>query len=995
MKRPFIPFIVFVFCLFAASLNAQQPVFRHYTVDDGLPSNEIYHVIQDSKGYIWLATNMGVSRYDGHTFRNFDKQDGLSENTVFEIYEDEKGRVWFVSFPCQLAYFYNDSIISYKYNDLLKNEVGAVAIPVKSSFFISKNDEVKIGVMSEGLISIDNKGNLKKLHPSGAESTEAHLFLQDDKVLVSQGKIMFLYRINIHEKGIIQKYFINNKVRNFSHRQLMAIRLGQDQVAFMQNDLLAVFTPKKEPVVKFMDFRIFGIYTDNNDNLWLATDMNGAICYDKGRVNLRPLYHLLNGISVSSVCQDSEGGRWFSTLAEGLYYLPSGNFNSYTKESGLTSSNINKLILLDGKLIAGTKDQFINIIMNNNISNLKVSNTKNDIIQALSEDKKGMLWIGTNEYLYSLNKLKTIKRYENYSEISSVRLIASKSKSRWIFSIKNISNSYDGGLWLGESNCFSKFINGRVVYNSLSTDNIGLRVEAILQTDSNTVYIGATSGLWRRDKTGINNLKELNSLLGNRITDMKFNESASQLYIGTKGSGLLTYNLKASVTRITKSDGLSSNSITSLAFINGYLWVATNRGLNCFDPTKIGTREFKINSYFKQHGLISNEINQIAGDSNNIYIATNQGITVFNYRVYQPVLAPPPVYINAFSIMNKDTIVQSGYRINNEQKLITIEFIGISYRDADNIKYRYRLVGLSDNWINTKNTVVEYAFLPSGSYKFEVIAINADGIESHSAAQISFTILPPFWKTWWFISISIFVISVIIYLYYINRVRQLRKEHQLRNDINWYRQQALGKQMDPHFVFNTLNSIQSYIIKNDRLASSQYLSKFAKLMRLILNSSQKQAVPLNDEISALSLYLELESLRFEQKFDYHLNIDPTIDPLACFIPPFMIQPFIENAIWHGIMGIKGVGCISIYFVKNQNKITCTIEDNGIGREKSKLMKSGFKRDQKSLGISLVESRLNLLNSLYGIDMHSLVTDLYDKDGHASGTKVVIDLPLIT
>jgi hypothetical protein len=370
-------------------------------------------------------------------------------------------------------------------------------------------------------------------------------------------------------------------------------------------------------------------------------------------------------------------------------------------------------------------------------------------------------------------------------------------------------------------------------------------------------------------------------------------------------------------------------------------------------------------------------------------------LTIFNYRNYQPLLVNPPVFISSFSIMKKDTTIKSGYRLSSSQNLITIKFIGISFREAANLKYKYRLEGLDSKWNYTSNTEVEYAFLPPGKYNFEVLAINSDDIESAEPALISFTILPPFWKTWWFILLALSAISAFAYYYYTNRMRQIKKEHGLRNDIDWYRQQALAKQMDPHFVFNTLNSIQSFIIKNDRLASSQYLSKFARLMRIILNSSQKQAVPLSDEISALTLYLELESLRFQQKFDYNLVVDPSIDSSACFIPAFLIQPFIENAIWHGIMGLKETGRIDIEFQKNQNQLTCIVEDNGIGRKRSMELKTAVPVTKQSYGIALVESRLELLNNLYDIDMKILFVDLYNEDGQPSGTRVIINLPLIS
>lgn len=993
MKRLLAPIILLISLIFPASY-AQQPVFRHYTVDEGLPSNEIYHVFQDSKGYVWIATNMGVSRYDGRHFKNFDKQDGLAENTVFEVYEDFKGRVWFVSFPCQLSYFENDSIVNYRFNRSLEAGVGGFAVPVKSSFVVSRDGSIKIGLLQEGLIMIDNQGNLKRLHPKGAESTAAHLFIEDGRVLVSQGEIMDLYRITIHNDKRVSRYFFKNIERTYSHRQLMATLIGEHQLVFSQNDFFVVFNDSLKPYPKFVDYRIFGVFPDRHNNIWIATDKNGAICYKSGQDLSTPVFQYLNGVSVSSIYEDLEGGMWFSTLAEGVYYLPSGSFYSYTKLNGLTSDKVSKVLLSSGKVIAGTNDEFINIIKGKSISNLKVSDTKNDLIQALFENKQG-LWVGTNEYLYNVHDLHSIKKYENKFADSKIQQNSLSGKSRFIFSLKTISGSNDDGLWIGESNSYSKFLNGNVIYNSLSYDSIGLRVESILEINDSTLFLGATNGVYKKDKKGIINLKALNPLLGSRVTDLLYDEKTKQLLIGTKGSGLILYDLASSILQLTQQQGLLSNSISSMVCNNGCLWVATNKGLNCLELADIGSKGFKINSFTKLHGLISNEINQIACDDDNVYIATNLGLTVFNYKNYKPVTQPPPVYINSVNVLNVDTLVKSGLKLNYDRNFITLEFVGISFRDADNVIFKYRLVGLNDNWVVTNNNEVEYAFLPPGDYTFEVMAINADGLQSAAPAKFSFTILPPFWRTWWFISLSALTVILIVYLYYINRVKQIRKEHELRNDINWYRQQALGKQMDPHFVFNTLNSIQSFIIKNDRLASSQYLSKFARLMRLILNSSQKQAVPIGDEISSLSLYLELESLRFQQKFEYHLNVDDSIDTLASYIPPFLIQPFVENAIWHGIMGLKGGGRIVIHLSKEKNQITCVVEDNGVGRAQAQASKPAAKRDEKSLGISLVESRLKLLNNLYGLDMKSQIIDLFDANGQASGTRVIINLPIMS
>ena len=368
-------------------------------------------------------------------------------------------------------------------------------------------------------------------------------------------------------------------------------------------------------------------------------------------------------------------------------------------------------------------------------------------------------------------------------------------------------------------------------------------------------------------------------------------------------------------------------------------------------------------------------------------------MTIFNRNKYKPLTAPPPVFIHGVSIMRRDTVLSENYYLKYNQNFITINYKGITYRDATNLIYKYRLIGSSNKWIYTKDRQIIYAFLRPGKYRFEVYAINSEGIESSHSAAINFFIHPPFWQTWWFFSIILGFIALLILSFIRYRTIQLKKQHLLQNDLNKYRQQALVRQMDPHFVFNTLNSIQSFIIKNDNIASIQYLSKFSRLMRLILNNSQKQEVRLRDEIDALNLYMELESMRFKHKFEYIINVDNSIDADLSFIPAFIVQPFIENAIWHGIMNLNGPGRIKVDFIADEDLIVCTIEDNGIGRARSMELKSDSGSGKSSMGISITETRLALLSSFYGVKLKVTFTDVLSPDNEVIGTKVHVNLPV--
>jgi sensor histidine kinase YesM len=208
-------------------------------------------------------------------------------------------------------------------------------------------------------------------------------------------------------------------------------------------------------------------------------------------------------------------------------------------------------------------------------------------------------------------------------------------------------------------------------------------------------------------------------------------------------------------------------------------------------------------------------------------------------------------------------------------------------------------------------------------------------------------------------------------------------------------QANLRQQMNPHFIFNTLNSIQYYMYKHDKLATNNYLTKFSMLMRKILENSQHTAIPIRDELDALQLYLELESIRFRDKFDYQITVDEEIDPLMYKIPTMLIQPFVENAICHGLMMREQKGLVSITLNLQSDHLSCIIEDNGIGREASREINLKKQHNHNSLGTRITESRLKLVNAFYGKSLKTIYTDLKDDEGKALGTRVEIHIPILT
>ena len=352
------------------------------------------------------------------------------------------------------------------------------------------------------------------------------------------------------------------------------------------------------------------------------------------------------------------------------------------------------------------------------------------------------------------------------------------------------------------------------------------------------------------------------------------------------------------------------------------------------------------------------------------------------------------VKIKGVKINGVDTSLKSFYRLDHNRNFFSITSVGLTYRQAGDINYRYKMKGLNDQWTITNRNRKTFTTLPPGDYEFFVQAQNEDGVWSKDSATIKFHIDAPFWKEWWFIaSVIVFVVGL-LWLFFYFRLSMIRRRNELMQDINEYKQKILRQQMNPHFIFNTLNSIQYFLLDEDTTSSLNYLTKFAKMMRIVLDNSQQTFVPIEDEIRGLNLYLELEALRFEESFDYQIKVDDEINTYEYKVPALILQPYVENSIRHGLLHKKNKGFLKVHITKKEESLLCTIEDDGVGRKRAEEIKMSKGPMKQSLGSKITEDRINVLNSLYSDEIDVQYIDLEDEQGNPRGTKVEITLPFI-
>ncbi|MFA6924521.1 MAG: histidine kinase [Bacteroidales bacterium] len=1007
MSKRICLFILLIWIIFFS--YSQTPLFKQYSVKDGLPSSEVFHVIQDRQGYMWFATNNGVSRFDGYKFENFNTSNGLPENSTLEIYEDYKGRLWFISVSCKLSYYYNGKIYKYKYNEQLQKVFKETPNYVKLGFRVNKNEHVFISVHYYGLIEITDKGNVTKndfglirpcvLLPKKEETYQ----VGTDHVIKGKARIS-IHKINSNFKFIIP-FSPEKKINNLS----FFIENYTNLFLYSYSSHLHIIKNYKlDKLIKYPSF-ITWLSKDIENNIWLSIYKNGLHCYRKGDFD-NPPENYFPGKSVSSTLIDNEKGMWVTTLDDGVYYIPSLKIQNYFDEKN-TDNNVNCIIFKKNNSFKAGKSN--GILMSIDKHKLKYKQVpdevKSDIYCFYNDTLNNKIWFGTSQYLYYFfnGKLKKIRNvtdnvlysYFNKHKVDK-RTISLYQPSYIVYNIL-LKNKY---LFLGVNHGLVKVNNDIIIYDSYLCQDFELKTYSLSESKDGGIWLATINGLWKLHEKGSNknitykyvNYGNKNKLLKNRINDVC--EINGVVFVGTDDYGVLVLSGDSLKQQFSIKNGLTSNKITSLCYSKEVLWVATLNGLNKIILNTVKLNDFKIENYTTIKGLISNEINKVYVNDSNVYLATKQGITIFNYYKVSTNKIAPPVYITKMRIMEKDTSIKSNYTLKYNQNYINISFVGLSYRNAGKLLYKYKLQGIDDNWHYSTINTITYPFIPHGQYKFIVYASNEDGVWSSKPATIDFVINPPYWQTWWFRTIVVFVIFIIISSIYIITIRNIKNRNKLEKNLNHFMFQALGKQMNPHFIFNSLNSINNFILKNEKLESSRYLSKFASLMRLILKNSQSQLVPINDEITAVKLYVELESLRFDDCFSFEVKIEEKINPEENEIPPLLIQPYIENAILHALVPKEGekkllLEC-SLKKVNEKEYILCSIEDNGIGREKAMELKRIKNIKHQSFGTAINKQRMDILHAIKNMNIEITYTDLKDANGNASGTRVELLIPLI-
>ena len=434
---------------------------------------------------------------------------------------------------------------------------------------------------------------------------------------------------------------------------------------------------------------------------------------------------------------------------------------------------------------------------------------------------------------------------------------------------------------------------------------------------------------------------------------------------------------------------------------DGVLWGANKRYLYRYDP-KTGESDYFS---FNYGSAPSQVFNYSFTNDGRILLGDFEQLIIVDPDELRENTAMAMPYVSKMTVGDRDMYPnlhsqeENKVSLAHDEGFFSIDISSISFVMSDRNKFKYRLVDLQDEWTEVSGAqTINFTSVPSGDYSFELMASNNEGIWNEDPYRLNISVATPWYETTIARVLAVMVLLLLAFLAYQYRIAQIRKEERLRTQ---YERQladvemsALRAQMNPHFIFNCLNSIENFIIKNDTYRASTYLHDFARLIRLILQNSRAQYIPLKDELEALEIYLEMESLRFTNKFEYEIMVEPEVDINTLEVPPMIIQPYVENAIWHGLIPKGEPGRLVVHLSMKDGVLSCSIEDNGIGRKRSAEINSKRKHDKpKSMGMSITSERINIMNNLYNTNTTIEITDKVDTEGKATGTLVELNVPV--
>lgn len=1006
--------MILLVSLAVPTLQAQQFNFRTFTTREGLANNSVREIAIDSSGFLWAATWDGISRYDGYEFKNYYHIPADSASLPYfalkDLAVDGTNNLWVVTDMGQLVLY-----------DRIKDNFTRI----KEVPFPKEHRDVNIDVDKYGNLWIITENRIIKRDCRSGEFEYFSVYEEESTYFNPSEN----FRINIIND---REMWLSGT--NLYHLTRRSSKDSQEQILIIDNEY-RIFHSLIRPFTDYFERQWSELYISPKGNKWFLSNF-GLFRFEKDN-EFREF---------NSPIPEGEftGNRLFvwGSAENGLYiYNPASGLTENIKNEALPFAlaylQVNRnLLWFSARSVSGNTLGLVQVMVSPVIfRNYQAESgiLSSEAVYAIYKDRSGTIWVGIRgrDYIHLIkpdgSTGKTGQIYpETMDNVGHLRTFAEVKDGIWLGYYLNRLEFYDfatrkftiytpdapiyfhtilpdddGTLLIATNQIYKFYPKTRRSASVWSRNDDDYSIYRLIRDSNGILWAGSKNNFLIR----INPADWTGTLI--RLGDDEYNledicvGDNKDLWIASLGGGVCNYKpLTGEMKFYTTANGLSNNTTYSIKKDGGgYIWVSTNNGISRIDPRTKLIKVFNISD-----GLNIIEFNSDASfvaEDGEFFFGGVGGIASFypdRLQDFGTSFIKQKVLITKITVSgitkhfrkavnDSDTII-----LQKGENNFMISFSSSDFVNSEKTKYRFLLKGINNDWVETsyRDRSVNFANLRPGWYDFAIQATDGNR-EWCKPKYLKIRVMPFFYQTkmftLFFPILLIGLIAASMFLY----VRNLR--HSQSRKLDALRLQTLRGQMNPHFVFNSLNSINYFISKNDKLSANRYIADFSKLIRSILYNMNNDFITLDKEIESLTDYLKIEYLRFGDKFEYDITIDSDIEPDRYRVSPGLVQPFIENAIWHGMRGLENrKGRITLIFSRLDGKTRCIVEDDGIGRKKAEKVKSA-ETGNKSHGISIVLERLKIINNLMSTDFQIAICDCYP-DKQETGTRVIIDLPVI-
>jgi len=968
--------------------------FETLDVRSGLPCSGSAFVFEDSRGFLWIGTTGGgLVRYDGEEMLTFTAQDGFSENVIYSINEDKYNNIWFTN-RREVVKMSKD--FKFKTYTLGEEEF------IESMVFITKDDSIiatsleatyiyspqidsfiphfLMGKYSTKTILEDNKGytwfggndGLWKYKDDNVIKMEIKGPNVDTDNLITSSLIDFNGNLWFGTKSGFVKY-TNNNFKGFdqfvgrAHNYTDLLQLKDSSYIFSTygGGIVKFKSPEKRER-QFLSYAtvddvIYQLIQTKGGTVWLSSRM-GAVKIKSKEFKVIELWDSLYFNFIPTWIKKGYDDNYWIATQNGLIQI---NFKKHTSEHILISK----------------------------------TNPRLNAISAIYVDHKDKsVYVGTKlnkAYKYK-NNIFTPFAEENSSDLSGSTII------------QQILKDSQGYFWLSKGGRALKCTDSTTV-EIVVDSTIKAFITEIKEDFNKNIWFASFQGLYVKYHNS-DNVECIKIIDGQKLQGLRHIEISKNniLWLSSRGYGLYRYDINAKKGEFfTTKNGLTSNFIQDLKLNSSesVLWCSTTKGMNEISLNSEGNI-VKIKQHTNPESSHCNYTSLCTDSTDGVFTGVNGH--VFNYKLNTIKKNTSKASIGLESIYifnNKIDLIKYSTAVDNynipvnlvlpyNQNHLTFNYYAIELFQPESVNIMVKLEGFDKEWlVPTQDRAITYSYLPPNTYTLKIKAQNSDGLWSDTF-EYTFTIKSPYYKTWWFITLCILSILGVIYYFVSRKIKLIKTKADIQKNIAELELKALRSQMNPHFIFNIMNNIQTFVISQNTTKAVNLLGDFAQLIRNILNISSDKTILLSKEVEFLTNYLDLDLSQYPNKYKYDFSFSDNIDQDNILLPPMLIQPFVENSILHGLMHRTENGELKISFTQTNQTIICEIEDNGVGREKAKQLANDTKQ-HKSVALNISNQRIEQFNTIHKTDAYSItIVDLKDSNNEAVGTKAILKLPLI-